>query len=69
MVTERPDGIRIVRISTPEEAASVAAISDAVIVGSKFSTLIEAAADPAQAVGAVAALCGDLKRATRRAST
>jgi tryptophan synthase alpha chain len=66
--TKLPIGVGF-GISTPQEAASVAAISDAVIVGSKFSTLIEAAADPTQAVAAVAALCGDLKKATRRAST
>lgn len=66
--TELPIGVGF-GISTPEEAARVAAISDAVIVGSKFATLVEAAADPAAAVAAVAALGGELKRATRRVTT
>ena len=66
--TKLPIGVGF-GISTPQEAASVAAISDAVIVGSKFSTLIEAAAGTSEAVSTVAALCGDLKKATRRATT
>ena len=66
--TELPIGVGF-GISTPEEASSVAAISDAVIVGSKFSTLVEAASDQAAAVAAVAALGSELKKATARAAT
>lgn len=54
-------------ISTPEAAAEVAAIADAVIVGSKISSIIEAAADPDVAVREVAEFGRLLKDATRRA--
>src|SRR5690606_31478776 len=53
-------------ISTPEQAARVSAISDAVIVGSALSKLVEDAADGADAVASVEALARELKRATRR---
>jgi len=53
-------------ISTPEQAASVAAIADAVIVGSALSKLVEDAADDAAAVAAVGDLSARLKQATRR---
>lgn len=54
-------------ISTPEAAAEVAAIADAVIVGSKLSRIIEDAVDADAAVREVAALGRALKNATRRA--
>ena len=53
-------------ISTPEQAASVAAMSDAVIVGSALSKLVEDAADADAAVAAVGELAARLKQATRR---
>ena len=53
-------------ISTPEQAASVAAISDAVIVGSALSKLVEDAASDDAAVEAVRDLSARLKQATRR---
>jgi len=55
-------------ISTPAQAASVAAMSDAVIVGSALSKLVEDAADVDAAVAAVGALSKSLKQATRRGS-
>jgi len=53
-------------ISTPEQAASVAAMSDAVIVGSALSKLVEEAASDDAAVDAVRDLSARLKQATRR---
>lgn len=63
--TDLPVGVGF-GISTPEQAASVAAISDAVIVGSALSKLVEEAADDDAAVDAVRALSERLKQATRR---
>lgn len=63
--TELPVGVGF-GISTPEQAASVAAISDAVIVGSALSKLVEDAADDDAAVSAVRDLATRLKAATRR---
>lgn len=54
-------------ISTPEAAAEVAGIADAVIVGSKISSIIEAAEDPDAAVREVTDFGRLLKDATRRA--
>jgi tryptophan synthase alpha chain len=63
--TKLPVGVGF-GISTPEQAASVAAISDAVIVGSALSKLVEDAADADAAVVAVRDLATRLKAATRR---
>ncbi|MEO2169034.1 MAG: tryptophan synthase subunit alpha [bacterium] len=63
--TKLPVGVGF-GISTPEAAAEVAAISDAVIVGSKFSRIIEASSDPDAAVAEVGELGRALKQATRR---
>jgi len=63
--TELPVGVGF-GISTPEQAASVAAIADAVIVGSALSKLVEDAADVDAAVVAVRDLATRLKAATRR---
>ena len=65
--TDLPVGIGF-GISTPAQAASVAAISDAVIVGSALSKLVEDAADVDAAVAAVRSLSASLKQATRRGS-
>ena len=65
--TELPVGVGF-GISTPAQAASVAAIADAVIVGSALSKLVEDAADVDAAVAAVRALSASLKQATRRGS-
>jgi tryptophan synthase alpha chain len=53
-------------ISTPEQAARVAAMSDAVIVGSALSKLVEDASDADAAVAAVGDLAARLKQASRR---
>jgi tryptophan synthase alpha chain len=53
-------------ISTPAQAASIAAIADAVIVGTALSRLVEEAAEADAAVDAVRALSASLKQATRR---
>jgi tryptophan synthase alpha chain len=63
--TELPVGVGF-GISTPAQAASVAAMSDAVIVGSALSKLVEEAADADAAVAAVRELGTSLKQATRR---
>jgi tryptophan synthase alpha chain len=63
--TELPVGVGF-GISTPAQAARVAAISDAVIVGSALSKLVEEAADADAAVAAVRELSTSLKQATRR---
>jgi tryptophan synthase alpha chain len=65
--TELPVGVGF-GISTPEQAASVAAISDAVIVGSALSKLVEDADSDEAAVAAVRDLSARLKQATRRRS-
>ncbi len=54
-------------VSTPAQAAAVASIADAVIVGSALSRLVEEAADADEAVARVGALARELKAATRRA--
>lgn len=63
--TDLPVGVGF-GISTPAQAAEVAAMSDAVIVGSALSRLVEDAADASAAVAAVGDLAADLKQATRR---
>jgi tryptophan synthase alpha chain len=63
--TELPVGVGF-GISTPAQAARVGSISDAVIVGSALSKLVEDAADGEAAVAAVEALARSLKAATRR---
>ncbi len=56
-------------ISTPAEVATVAAFSDAVIVGSRFSVLIEEAGSARAAAPQIFELAGAMKRATRRSGT
>lgn len=63
--TDLPVGVGF-GISTPEQAASVAAMSDAVIVGSALSKLVEDADSDDAAVEAVRDLSARLKQATRR---
>jgi tryptophan synthase alpha chain len=53
-------------ISTASQAAGVAAIADAVIVGSSLSRLVEEAPDARTAVARVGDLARELKAATRR---
>ena len=52
-------------ISTPDQAAEVAAYADGVVVGSAVVNLIEAAASPDAAVASVASFIGELKAAVR----
>lgn len=54
-------------VSTPEQARTLARFSDAVIVGTSLSRLVEDAPDAETAVERVSALARDLKAATRRA--
>jgi tryptophan synthase alpha chain len=63
--TDLPVGVGF-GISTPDQAASVAAMSDAVIVGSALSKLVEDADGDDAAVEAVRDLSARLKQATRR---
>jgi tryptophan synthase alpha chain len=63
-VTDLPVGVGF-GISTPEQAAEVARFSDAVIVGSAISLLIEANAGSPQLVPAVGELVGSMKAAMR----
>lgn len=63
--TDLPVGVGF-GISTPKQAAEVAQISDAVIVGSRLSQLIEDAPDAETAVREVRTLGAALKEATRR---
>ena len=52
-------------ISTPDQAAEVAAYADGVVVGSAVVNLIEAAGNPDAAVASVASFIGELKAAVR----
>ena len=65
--TEVPVGIGF-GISSAAEVAGVARISDAVIVGSRFSALIEEAGAVRAAAPTVLALAREMKDATRRAA-
>ena len=53
-------------ITRPEQAAAVAQMADAVVVGTEISRRIEEAADPAEAVAQVGRLAREMKRATHR---
>lgn len=63
-VTDLPVGVGF-GISTPEQAAEVARFSDAVIVGSAISLLVEANLGSPQLVPAVGQLVGSMKAAMR----
>ncbi len=65
-VTELPIGVGF-GISTPAQAAQVARFSDAVVVGSALSLLIEANADSADLVKKVGELVGSMKLAMKAA--
>ncbi|MDG2305214.1 MAG: tryptophan synthase subunit alpha [Candidatus Binatia bacterium] len=54
-------------ITKPEQARDVAAIADAVVVGTELTRLVEGAANTAEAVEKVGALTREMKQATRRA--
>ena len=67
-VTELPIGVGF-GISTPEQAAEVATIADAVVVGSAISLVIEAhiaSGDVAAAVGGLVGAMKDAMKAARR---
>jgi tryptophan synthase alpha chain len=53
-------------VTRPDQAAAVASIADAVIVGTALSRLVEEAADADAAVASVGELARALKQATRR---
>ena len=53
-------------VTRPEQAAAIARVADAVIVGTALSRLVEEAPDADGAVARVGALASELKRATRR---
>jgi len=63
-VTDLPVGVGF-GISTPEQAAEVARYSDAVVVGSAISLLVEANVGSPQLVPAVGELVGSMKAAMR----
>ncbi len=63
--TDLPVGIGF-GVSRPEQAAQLAAMSDAVIVGTALSRVFEEASDAATAVDRVGELAAALKQATRR---
>lgn len=65
-VTDLPIGVGF-GISTPAQAASVATMADAVIVGSAISLLIEANADSPAMVETVGAMVGAMKDAMKAA--
>jgi tryptophan synthase alpha chain len=67
-VTELPIGVGF-GISTPAQAAEVAAIADAVVVGSAISLLIESHTSTGDVIAAVGALVGAMKDAMRAART
>ncbi len=67
-VTDLPIGVGF-GISTPAQAAEVAAIADAVAVGSAISLLIEAHTSSGDVIAAVGALVGAMKDAMRAART
>jgi tryptophan synthase alpha chain len=65
-VTDLPIGVGF-GISTPAQAAQVARFSDAVVVGSAISLLIEANIDSADLVNKVSELVGSMKSAMKAA--
>jgi len=65
-VTDLPIGVGF-GISTPAQAAEVARFSDAVVVGSAMSLLVEANADSPDLVNRVGELVGSMKSAMRAA--
>ena len=65
-VTDLPIGVGF-GISTPAQAAQVARFSDAVVVGSALSLLVEANADSPDLVSRVAELVGSMKSAMKSA--
>ncbi len=65
-VTDLPIGVGF-GISTPDQAREVAAIADAVVVGSALSSLIEEHASSPDLVEAVGNLAGAIKAAMREA--
>jgi tryptophan synthase alpha chain len=65
-VTDLPIGVGF-GISTPAQAAEVARFSDAVVVGSAISLLIEANSDSADLVKTVGELIGSMKAAMKAA--
>jgi tryptophan synthase alpha chain len=65
-VTDLPIGVGF-GISTPAQAAQVARFSDAVVVGSAISLLIEANIDSADLVNNVSELVGSMKSAMKAA--
>jgi tryptophan synthase alpha chain len=65
-VTDLPIGVGF-GISTPAQAAQVARFSDAVVVGSALSLLIEANADSVDLVKKVGELVGSMKLAMKAA--
>jgi tryptophan synthase alpha chain len=65
-VTDLPIGVGF-GISTPAQAAEVARFSDAVVVGSAMSLLVEAHADSPDLVNRVGELVGSMKSAMRAA--
>jgi tryptophan synthase alpha chain len=67
-VTDLPIGVGF-GISTPEQARGVAAIADAVVVGSAISQLIENHLGTENLVAAVGEFAGALKQAIRSART
>ena len=65
-VTDLPIGVGF-GISTPAQAAEVAAIADAVVVGSAISLLVEAHIKSGDVIAAVGELVGAMKTAMRAA--
>ncbi|HEV2169982.1 MAG TPA: tryptophan synthase subunit alpha, partial [Candidatus Binatus sp.] len=65
-VTDLPVGVGF-GISTPAQAAEVAAIADAVVVGSAISLLVEANAKSGNVLEAVGGLVGSMKQAMKSA--
>lgn len=64
--TDVPVGVGF-GVSTPEQARTLARFSDAIIVGTGLSRIVEEAPDADAAVAQVGALARSLKAATRRA--
>ncbi|MGH7814791.1 MAG: tryptophan synthase subunit alpha [Candidatus Binataceae bacterium] len=67
-VTKLPIGVGF-GISTPAQAAEVAAMADAVVVGSALTLLVEKNASTNGAVAAAGGLVGEMKQAMRAART
>ena len=65
-VTDLPIGVGF-GISTPEQAAEVATMADAVVVGSAISLLVEAHAKSGDVPEAVGGLVGAMKQAMKAA--